>query len=233
VIPIVISVALVCFLLVHITPGRSARGCAGGGRVGRARRTIACGLWFRPSAAGAVRPVVVARRQWRSRPFHRDRPPGPDRGHARGRQHRDTRGRSRDDRLYPRPVVRSDRRLFFRDSWVDKLATSFCHRRRLRAALLARHGAGHHLLGGIELAARGRRRSRRLRRLGMGLGASALSDPARDHRVGDPHGYHHPHGARLDRRHPEPRRTRSQSGSSRAYSRAASPSPQARSARRS
>src|SRR5437868_9590234 len=38
----------------------------------------------------------------------------------------------------------------------------------------------------------------------MGLGAPALSGPARDHHLGDPDGHRHPHGARFDRRHPEP-----------------------------
>src|SRR6267154_479945 len=40
--------------------------------------------------------------------------------------------------------------------------------------------------------------------MGMGLGTYPLSDPARDHHIGDPDGDCHPHRARADRRYPEP-----------------------------
>ena len=61
---------------------------------------------------------------------------------------------------------------YFRDTWIDKLVTTHLDHRRVDAALLARHGAGDHLLGAARLAARGRRRARRL---GLGLGAHPVS----------------------------------------------------------
>ena len=61
---------------------------------------------------------------------------------------------------------------YFRDTWIDKLVTTLVDHRRVDAALLARHGAGHHLLGAARLAAGGRRRARRL---GLGLGAHPAS----------------------------------------------------------
>ena len=203
VIPIVISVALVCFLLVHITPGDPLVAVLPAGCFSGTRRAIAHGLWFRSSAAGSVRALAVARGQRRSRQFHRHRPPRSDRSDARGRQHRDAGDCSSADRLYARIVLRPDRRLFPRH--LDRQGCDLDRdRRRLGAALLARHGDGHHLLGAAQLATRGRRRSRRLRRLGLGLGAHALSDPAGDHHFGDPDGHRHPHRARADRRHIEP-----------------------------
>ena len=51
---------------------------------------------------------------------------------------------------------------YFRDTWIDKLVTTLVDHRRVGAALLARHGAGHHLLGAARLAAGRRRRARRL-----------------------------------------------------------------------
>src|SRR5262249_32242357 len=102
---------------------------------------------------------------------------------------------------------------YFRDTWVDKVATSFA---------IAGVSVPHYWLGmvlviifAVELnwlpagrarprRPRGRARSRRLRRLGVGLGASALSDPAGDHHVRDPDGHHHSHSARADRRYTEP-----------------------------
>ncbi len=62
---------------------------------------------------------------------------------------------------------------YFRDTWVDKVATSIA---------IAGVSVPHYWLGMVlviifsvraQLAAGGRRRSRRLRRLGMGLGASS------------------------------------------------------------
>ena len=57
---------------------------------------------------------------------------------------------------------------YFRDTWIDKVVTIDLDRRRIDAALLARHGAGDRLLGAARLAAGGRRGSGRL---GLGLGA--------------------------------------------------------------
>ena len=53
-----------------------------------------------------------------------------------------------------------------------------------------------------RLAAADRRRARRLGRLGLGLGAHPLPDPAGHHHVGDPDGHHHAHRARAGRRDP-------------------------------
>ena len=161
-------------------------------------------------AYGFDRPLPVQFGLWlwraaqrRSRPFHRHRATGAERSDARGRQHRDAGDCGGSDWIYARTVVRPDRRLFPRH--LDRQGCDLVRdRRRLGAALLARHGAGDHLLGAAELAARGRRRSRRLRRLGLGLGAYALSDPAGDHDLGDPDGHRHPHRARADRRYPVP-----------------------------
>ena len=203
VIPIVISVALVCFLLVHITPGDPLVAVLPADASQELAAAIACRLRLRPSAAGAVRALDVARPQRRSRPFHRHGTPGAERSDARGRQHRDAGDCGRADRIHARAVVRADRRLFPRH--LDRQACDLVRdRRRLGAALLARHGAGDHLLGAAELAAGGRRRSRRLRRLGLGLGALPLSDPAGDHDLGDPDGHRDAHRARADRRYPEP-----------------------------
>ena len=182
---------------------RPAGGGAAGGCLAGTRGAIAHRVRFRSSVAGSVRTLAVARDQWRSRQFHRHGPAGADGSDARGRQHRDAGDCRRPDRLYARTIVRPDRRLFPRH--LDRQGRDLhCDRRRVRAALLARHGDGHHLLGAAQLAACGRRRSRRLRRLGLGLGAHALSYPACDHDLSDPDGHRHPHGAGSDRRYPEP-----------------------------
>ena len=179
------------------SPGRGAAG----GCVAGTRGATAHGLRLRPAAAGAVRALAVARAPWRSRQFDRDRPPGADGSAARGRQHRDACDCRRADRLHARAAVRPDRRLFPRH--LDRQGRDLDRdRRRLGAALLARHGAGDHLLGAAQLAARGRRRSRRLRFVGLGLGAHEISHPAGDHDLGDSDGHRHPHGARADRRYP-------------------------------
>ena len=176
---------------------RSAGLGAAAGRLAGTRRADAQGLRLRPAAAGAVRPLGVERAQRRSRHLDRHRPLGRRGSHARGRQHRDAGGARLADRLHVRPAVRLARRLFPRH--LDRQARDLDRdRRRVGAALLARHGAGDHLLGAARLAARGRRRSRRL---GVGLGAHQASDPAGDHDVGDPDGHRHPHRARAGRRY--------------------------------
>ena len=83
VIPIVISVALVCFLLVHITPGDPLVAIL----PADASQELANQLRI---AYGFDRPLPVQfglwlwkAVQWRSRSFHRDRPPGADGSHAR------------------------------------------------------------------------------------------------------------------------------------------------------
>ena len=74
--------------------------------------------------------------------------------------------------------------------------------RRQRAALLARHGAGDHLLGAAQLAAADRRRARTVRQLAAGLRAPALHHPAGGHDVGHSDGHHRAHRAGAGRRHP-------------------------------
>ncbi len=163
---------------------RSARRRAAGGCVAGAGGATAHRLWLRPAAAGPVRALAVARAPWRSRQFHRHRPSGAVGSAARGQQYRHARDCRGPDRLHARAVVRPDRRLFPRH--LDRQGRDLDRdRRRLGAALLARHGAGHHLLGAAQLAARGRRRSRRLRFMGLGLGAHEISHPAGDHDLGD------------------------------------------------
>ena len=85
-----------------------ARRSAGGGAAGRCvagtRRAIAHGLRLRPSAAGAVRAVAVARAPWRSRQLDCDRAAGVERSAARGPEHRDAGDRRGPDRLHARPA---------------------------------------------------------------------------------------------------------------------------------
>ncbi len=158
---------------------RRSAGCgAAGGCVAGTRGATAHRLRLRPAAAGAVRPLAVAGAPRRSRQFHRHRPPGAVGSVARGQQHRDACDCGSPDRLHARAAVRPDRRLLPRHLGRQGRDLD-CDRRRLGAALLARHGAGHHLLGAAQLAARGRRRSRRLRRLGLGLGALEISASCR------------------------------------------------------
>ena len=59
VIPIVISVALVCFLLVHITPGDPLVAVLPADASQELAAAIAHRLRLRPSAAGAVRALAV------------------------------------------------------------------------------------------------------------------------------------------------------------------------------
>ncbi len=172
VIPIIISVALVCFLLVHITPGDPLVAVLPADASQELAAAIARRLRLRSSAAGAVRALAVAGGAWRSRPFDRDRPSGARRGDARGKQHRHARDRRRNDRILPRIVLRTDRRLFPRHLGRQGRDLD-SDRRRLGAALLVRHGAGDHLFGATQLVAGGRRRSRRLRRLGHGTGSTS------------------------------------------------------------
>jgi len=171
VIPIVLSVALVCFLLVHITPGDPLVAVL----PADASQELAAQL---RAAYGFDRPLPVQFGLWLWRALNgdlghsiADRASGADGSAPRGRQHGDARNCRRDESAFRSDCFFGLIAGYFRDTWVDKVATLDCDRRRVRAALLARHGAGHHLLGGIELAARGWGRPRRLRRLGMGLGA--------------------------------------------------------------
>ena len=86
-------------------------------------------------------------------------------------------------RLRPRRPVRLRRRLFPRLLDRPRRVDAVDHRRQ-RAALLARHGAGHRLLGAADVAAGDGRGAGRLeRRLDVGLGAHAVPGPAGRHDV--------------------------------------------------
>ncbi len=98
------------------------------------------------------------------------------------------------DRLRLRHVVRLRRRLLPRIV-ARSARVAGIGARRERAALLARHGAGHHLLRRAQLAAADRRRSGRLGRLASRRRASALHHPAGHHHVGHPDGRDRAHGA--------------------------------------
>ncbi len=203
VIPIVVSVALVCFLLVHITPGDPLVAIL----PADASQELANQLRI---AYGFDRPLPVQFGLWLWKAVNGDL------GHsiATGRPVLAEVMRAVGNTVTLAiaaaligftlgTVLWPDRRLFPR--YLDRQGGDLdCDRGGLGAALLARHGAGDHLLGATQLAARGRRRSRRFRRVGMGLGTHPLSDPARGHHVGDSDGHRHAHGAGADRRYPEP-----------------------------
>jgi len=146
VIPIVISVALVCFLLVHITPGDPLVAIL----PADASQELAAQLRV---AYGFDRPLPVQFGLWLWKavngdlgPFHRHRTPGAFGSHARGQQYRHPGDRGGIDRLHAWIILRPDRRLFPR--YLDRQGGDLDRdRRRLGAALLARHGAGDHLLG--------------------------------------------------------------------------------------
>jgi len=158
VIPIVVSVALVCFLLVHITPGDPLVAVL----PADASQELAAQL---RTAYGFDRPLPVQFGLWMWRALHGDLGNSIATG---------------------RPVLSEVLRAvgntvtlaiaaaaigftlglffgliagYFRDTWIDKVATSIAIAGVLGAALLARHGDGHHLLVAAQLAARGRRRS--------------------------------------------------------------------------
>ena len=87
---------------------------------------------------------------------------------------------------------------YFRDSWIDKL--------RVDVSVIG-VSMPHYWLGmvlvivfSVILGWLPADRRRAGRRLGLGLGAYPLSDPAGRHHVGDPDGHRHPHRARAGRR---------------------------------
>ena len=200
VVPVVLAVALVCFMLVHIAPGDPLISVLPPDASAELAEQM-------KRAYGFDRPLPVQFGIWifnalQRQPRHLDRhrPLGRRGGVPRGRQHRDAGGRGRRHRLPVRRRLRLPRRLFPRPLPRPRRHHAGDHR-RVGAALLARHGAGHHLLGAARMAAGGRRRSRRL---GVGLGAPAASGPAGGDHVGHPDGHRHPHGAGAGRRSPGP-----------------------------
>ncbi len=123
------------------------------------------------AAYGFDKPLPVQYALWLWKVLHGDlgtsiatgRPVATEVG-ARGRQHADPRLRGDADRLHLRHVLRLRRRLFPR-LLARQARLRGLGARRQRAALLARHGAGHHLLGAARLAAADRRGAGRLRQL--------------------------------------------------------------------
>ena len=172
VIPIVLSVALVCFMLVHITPGDPLVAVL----PADASQELADQL---RAAYGFDRPLPVQFGLWLWRAVNGDL----GNSIATGRPVLSEVLRAVGNTVMLAiaaaligftlgSVLRPDRRLFPRH--LDRQGRDLDRdRRRLGAALLARHGAGHHLLGAAELAAGGRRRPRRLRRLGAGTGSTS------------------------------------------------------------
>ena len=123
-IPIVISVALVCFLLVHITPGDPLVAVL----PADASQELAAQL---RAAYGFDRPLPVQFGLWLWRALHGDLGNSIATGrpvlaevHARGRQHRDAGDCGRHHRLHARAVLLGLIAGYFRDTWIDKVATS-------------------------------------------------------------------------------------------------------------
>ncbi|CAA9328200.1 MAG: ABC transporter, permease protein 1 (cluster 5, nickel/peptides/opines), partial [uncultured Microvirga sp.] len=182
-------------------PGRPARLRAAARRLGRSPKNADRALRLRPLLPRTVRHLAVAGAARRPRHLHRLRPLGHHGSSPRRRQHAAARRAGDAHRVLLRQSLRLRRRLL--PGLVGRQARLRPVRARgQRAALLARHGAGHHLRRRARLAAADRRGSRRLGRLGLGLGACAPHDPAGAHHVGDPHGHHRPHRAGAGRRHP-------------------------------
>src|ERR1700747_3604600 len=206
VIPIVISVALVCFLLVHITPGDPLVAVL----PADASQELAAQL---RTAYGFDRPLPVQFGLWLWRALNGDLGNSIATGRPVLSEVMRAVGNTVTLAIAAAMIGFSLGLLFglvagyFRDTWIDKAATSIA---------IAGVSVPHYWLGmvlviifSVQLnwlpavgAGPGGSRARRLRRLGLGLGASALSDPARDHDFGDPDGHHHPHRARAHRRYP-------------------------------
>ena len=196
VIPVVFAVALVCFLLVHIAPGDPLVSVL----PPDASQALAEQM---RKAYGFDRPLPVQFGIWLWNALHGNLGTSI----ATGRSVAEEVSRAVGNTLmlavlasligFVFGVLFGFLAGYFRDTWIDKLVTIDLDHRRVDAALLARHGAGDHLLGAARLAAGGRRRARRL---GVGLGALPAPDPAGRHHVGDPDGHRHAHRARAGRR---------------------------------
>ena len=195
-VPVVLAVALVCFLLVHIAPGDPLVSVL----PPDASQALAEQM---RKEYGFDRPLPVQFGIWLWKAMHGDLGTSIATGRsvteeviARGRQHHHAGGVRKHDRIHFRHDVRNSRRLFPR--YLDRPGGDHdLHHRRVDAALLARHGAGDRVLGDPRLASG---RGHRTRRLGLGLDAFPVFDPAGGHDVGDPDGHCQPHGARAGRR---------------------------------
>ena len=203
VIPIVISVALVCFLLVHITPGDPLVAVL----PADASQELAAQL---RTAYGFDRPLPVQFGLWLWRALHGDL--GNSIATGRPVLSEVLRAVSNTVTLaIAAALIGFTLGLFFgliagyfRDTWIDKVATSIA---------IAGVSVPHYWLGMVLviifsvqlnwLPAVGAG-PERLRLVGLGLGAHEISHPAGDHDLGDPDGHRHPHRAGAHRRHPEP-----------------------------
>ncbi|MGY4600791.1 ABC-type dipeptide/oligopeptide/nickel transport system permease component [Bradyrhizobium sp. GM22.5] len=203
VIPIVISVALVCFLLVHITPGDPLVAVL----PADASQELAAQL---RTAYGFDRPLPVQFGLWLLRALHGDL--GNSIATGRPVLAEVMRAVSNTVTLaiaaaiigFTMGILLGLIAGYFRETWIDKLATSFA---------IAGVSVPHYWLGMVLviifsvqlnwLPAVGAGPGR-LGRLGLGLGAFAISRAASDHDLGDPDGHRHSHGARADRRHSQP-----------------------------
>ena len=168
-VPILIGVSLVCFALVHIAPGDPLVSVLPPDASADLQKMML-------AIYGFDRPYAEQFAKWIWRALHGDLGSSI----ATGRPVADEVIRRWATRLrlavvatfvgfLLRLAVRLRRRLFPR--LLDRQARfGAVGLRGQRAALLARHGAGHHLRGRARLAAADRRRARRLERVGVGLG---------------------------------------------------------------
>ncbi len=170
-VPIALSVSLVCFMLVHIAPGDPVNAIvppdAPQSVVDQVRKRLRPG----PPAAGAVRRLARPRAQGdlgRSLATGRPVLAGPRR---RRREHAAPGRRRLRCSASSLGCLLGALAGTFRGTWIDRACDHARRRRRVRAALLARHGAGDRLHRGAELAAGDGRGPRRRQRLGLGLGA--------------------------------------------------------------
>ena len=171
-IPIVLGVAVVCFILVHIAPGSPLDSVLPPDASSELKQQLMRALRLRPALPGAVRRAGSGARcsgdlgtsVATSRPVAAEVLQGR-------RQHVHAGERGDRDRLRSRFAVRLRRRHLPRH--LDRQARlGDLGDRRVGAALLARHGAGDHLLRAPRLAAADRRGTRRLGRTGPGTGCT-------------------------------------------------------------
>ena len=173
--PIMLGVAVVCFMLVHLAPGDPLVSVLPPDASENLQAAADDALRLRPSLLGAVLQVAVARRCRVT-----SAPPSAPIARSCSRSPRRC-----DNTLMLAALatvigfvlgdaVRLRRRLFPRQ--LDRQARlRHLGRGRVGAALLARHGAGDRLRGNPGLAAADRRRARRLRGAGSGTGSTCAT----------------------------------------------------------
>ena len=184
VLPVALGVSLICFLLVHIAPGRSAGGRHADRRHRRAGGRDAGRLRFRQAASGPVRHLAGERAR---RAIWADRSPRAGRWRPRCSAPWPTRcfWRSAASVIgFPLGLAMGFVAGYLRDTIWDRAVTALAITGVSTPELLARNGPGHHLFRLARLAALDGRRTRRVEQLGLELGTHASPDPAR----GDPGG---------------------------------------------